>query len=152
MEVHQPRSEAKTSPDAALARYRPWFYAAAFYNLVWGSVNVLFPSLLFETINMPAPNHLALWQVVGMFVLIYAPAYWWAARRPAKHRHLVLIGFLGKLFGPVGYLWAISVGALPVAFGWTIIFNDVVWWPAFALYTRDAARAYGGVVRLLSGE
>ncbi len=51
--------------DTALARYRPWFYAAAIYNFVWGAIQVLFPSLFFNLIGAPAPNYPALWQVAG---------------------------------------------------------------------------------------
>ena len=34
------------TPDnlpVALVRYRPWFYAAALYNLLWGASIILFP-------------------------------------------------------------------------------------------------------------
>jgi small multidrug resistance pump len=139
------------SPDP-LARYSPWFYAAAVYNLLWGGINALFPTLLFTLIGMEPPSQGPLWQVVGMFVLAYAPAYWWAARYPSRHRHLVLIGLLGKLLGPAGFTWAVLSGQLPLAFGWTIITNDLIWWPAFGLYLRDAARVSGGWATMLSGK
>ena len=138
--------------EGALDRYRPWFYAAALYNFVWGSLNVIFPELFFLLVGMPPPNYPPLWQVVGMFVLVYAPAYWWAARFPARHRHLIVIGLLGKLLGPLGFAWSVANGALPIAFGWTILTNDLIWWPAFALYLRDTARLSGGWGALLAGE
>ena len=137
-------------PD--LTRYRPWFYAAALYNFVWGVVNVFFPSLFFNLIGMPPPNYLPLWQVVGMFVLVYAPAYWWAARDPLRHRHFIVIGLLGKLFGPIGFIWSAFNGQLPLVFGLTLLTNDLIWWPAFGLFLRDAARVSGGWHKLLSGE
>ena len=135
-----------------LSRYRPWFYAAAVYNLLWGGINILFPQLYFNLIGMPAPNYLALWQVVGMFVLVYAPAYWWAARRPSRRPHLILIGLLGKLLGPLGFAWSVATHQLPLAFGWTLLTNDLIWWPSFILYLRDVARLHGGWVRLLLGD
>jgi hypothetical protein len=138
--------------DDALARYRPWFYAAALYNFVWGALNILFPELFFRLVGMAPPNYLPLWQVVGMFVLVYAPAYWWAARFPARHHHLIVIGLLGKLLGPLGFVWSAWSGSLPLAFGWTLLSNDLVWWPAFGLYLRDAARLNGGWVKLAMGE
>ena len=101
---------------------------------------------------MPPPNYLPLWQVVGMFVLVYTPAYWWAARHPARHHHLVLIGLLGKLLGPLGFVWSAALGQLPLAFGWTILANDLLWWPSFSLYLRDAARLHGGWRAMLRGE
>ena len=138
--------------DATLARYRPWFYAAALYNLVWGSWVALFPEAFFRLVNMPLPNYLPLWQVVGMFVLVYAPGYWWAARHPARHPHLIAIGFIGKALGPIGFVWAYWLGQLPLTFGLTNITNDLIWLPVFALYLRDVARVQGGWGVLLRGE
>jgi small multidrug resistance pump len=135
-----------------LEKYRYWFYAAAIYNFLWGTINVLFPDLFFNLINMPAPEIRPIWQVVGMFVLVYAPAYWWAGRYPAKHPHLILIGLLGKILGPVGFVFSVLTNQLPLAFGWTLLFNDFIWWIPFTLYLRDVTQAQGGFVRLLSGE
>jgi small multidrug resistance pump len=137
--------------EHTLARYRPWFYAAALYNLAWGVVNVLFPRLLFDLFGIeppPAPY----WQVVGMFVLVYAPAYWWAGHNPFRYRHFILIGLLGKLFGPAGFVLSAISGQLPLTFGWIILTNDLIWLPAFILFTRDVARATGGLLPLLRGE
>lgn len=145
-------SSERTAQEAALRRYSPWFYAAALYNLVWGALTGLFPALFFEWIGAPLPNYLPLWQVIGMFVLVYAPAYWWVARFPARHRHLIVIGLLGKLLGPLGFIWAAARGELPLAFGLTLISNDLIWWPAFTLFLRDAARLSGGWLPLLRGE
>ena len=138
--------------EPSLRRFRYWFYAAAAYNLLWGVLNILFPQLLFQIIGMPPPTYLPLWQVVAMFVLVYAPAYWWAGRFPERHAHLILIGLLGKVLGPVGFAWSYLTGQLPGAFGWTILTNDLIWWPAFALYLWAAASQRGGFARLLSGE
>jgi hypothetical protein len=147
-----PSSEGKLRTDnEALAGYRPWFYAAALYNLLWGSINLLFPQLFFRFIGMPVPNFLPLWQCIGMFVLVYAPAYWWAGRYPSRYRHLILIGLLGKVLGPVGFVWAVAHGQLPLAFGLTNLTNDVIWWPAFGLYLRAAARLSGGWVPFVLG-
>lgn len=138
--------------DRRFERYRPWFYAAALYNLVWGAATILSPYSLFDWIGLTRPNQAALWQVVGMFVLVYAPAYWWAARRPYQHRHLILIGLFGKVLGPIGFLWSAATGQLPLAFGVTILTNDLLWWPAFFAFLRDVASADGGWARLLRGE
>jgi hypothetical protein len=135
-----------------LDRYRHWFYAAAIYNLVWGSVNALSPGLVFRLLRLPPPKDPPYWQVVGMFVLVYAPGYWWAGRYPERHRHLILIGLLGKLLGPIGFVWAARRKQIAPAFGWINLTNDLIWWPAFALYLRDAARQSGGWPRFLAGE
>ena len=146
-------SDSNGCSDESLARYRPWFYAAACYNVVWGAANILFPKAYFDLVGIDSPNYDAIWQVVGMFVLVYAPAYWWAARHPAKHRQLLVVGMLGKVLGPLGFLWAaVAMDDLPQAFGWTLPTNDLIWWPAFSLYLRDAARLCGGWRALLLGE
>jgi small multidrug resistance pump len=140
------------SSTTDLTRFRPWFYAAALYNLLWGALNVLFPGLFFDLIGMERPNYLPLWQVVGMFVLVYAPAYYWAGRFPNRHPHLILIGLLGKILGPLGFVWSAATSTLPLAFGLTILTNDLLWWPAFALYLHAAAQQRGGWLAFLRGE
>ena len=147
----QPSQTPQPTRSSELVRYRPWFYAAALYNLIWGAVNVLFPGFMFRMLRLPPPKDLPYWQVVGMFVVVYAPGYWWAGRYPERHRHLILIGLLGKLLGPVGFVWAARKKDLPLAFGWVNLTNDLIWWPAFALYLKDAARESGGWVPFLSG-
>jgi small multidrug resistance pump len=138
--------------DARLRRYTPWFYAAAIYNLIWGSLNVLFPEAFFRLIGMPAPNYPALWQCIGMFVLVYAPAYWWVARQPTRFPQLALIGLLGKLLGPIGFVGSVATGQLPLAFGLVNLTNDLIWWPAFFLYLADVARLRGGWRPILLGD
>jgi small multidrug resistance pump len=135
----------------SLDRYRPWFYAAAGYNLTWGGIAILWPSLFFRLLRMPPPDALAVWQALGMMVLVYAPAYWWLARDPVRHRHLALVALLGKLLGPMGFLWAVASHLLPVSFGVIIVANDLVWWPAFIAFVVDAAQLCGGWRALLAG-
>jgi small multidrug resistance pump len=138
--------------EEALARFRPWLLAAAAYNLLWGSWVVVFPDALFRLFGLPLPSYLPLWQVVGMFVLVYAPGYAWAARRPSRHGHLVLVGMLGKILGPLGFVWAVASGPLPLRFGLTILTNDLLWWPAFACYLQASAQLHGGWKAFLRGD
>jgi hypothetical protein len=126
-----------------------WFYAAAAYNLAWGAAVVVYPDPLAELGGLGGETVLV--RVIGLFVLVYAPAYWWAARRPEAHAHLVAVALLGKLGGTIGFLAAASVEALPLAFGLVVVCNDAVWLPAFALYLRRASRLAGGWRALLAG-
>jgi hypothetical protein len=139
-------------PGESLRRYSPWFYAAAIYNLIWGAAMILFPGAYFNLVNIDPPNYLAIWQVVGMFVLVFAPAYWWVARDPWRHRHLVLIGLTGKVLGPIGFVWAVTLDEIPASFGWTLLTNDLIWWIPFTLFLRDAARLSGGWIPMLRGD
>lgn len=137
-------------PD--LTRYRPWLQAAALYNFLWGASVVLMPAAFFDLVGMSVPGVLPLWQVVGMLVLVFAPGYWWASCHPRAHRHIIAIGLLGKVLGPIGFVWAVAAGQLPIEFGWTILTNDLIWWPSFGLFVRDAARLAGGWGTFLRGE
>jgi small multidrug resistance pump len=143
----------KTTERLPLETFRGWFYAAAVYNLVWGGVTLIFPGLFFSVFSMELPNYPVLWRVVGMFVLVFAPGYYWAGRRPYEFRHFIVIGTMGKVAGAVGYIWFAAKGVLPGAFGWMILTNDLIWIPAFLLFLREVLRAQvGGWKGLLQGE
>lgn len=134
-----------------LGRWRPWFLAAAVYNLAWGTWVILAPGSYFGLIGMVPPTVLPIWQVVGMFVLLWAPAYWWAARHPDRYGHLVLLAFAGKILGPIGFAFGLVTGSLPAAFGITIITNDLIWWVPFAAYLRRSAIQHGGWLSFIGG-
>lgn len=143
---------SRDQAEKAFTRFRPWLVAAAIYNLLWGCFTIVFPDALFRLLRMSPPSYLPLWQVVGMFVLVYAPAYGWAARRPSAHGHLILVGIVGKILGPLGFLWALASGQLPLRFGAVILTNDLLWWPAFACYLQAVARVHGGWKAFLTGD
>jgi small multidrug resistance pump len=115
---------------------------AAIYNVLWGSFVIFFPNLFFDLLGMERPNYPELWQCIGMIVGVYGVGYWLAANDPIKHYPIVLVGFLGKVFGPIGFAQALLTNRLPLSFGINIIFNDLIWWiPFFNLlrekYKRD---------------
>jgi hypothetical protein len=147
--IDAPRPQ--TPASLSLDRYRPWFYAAAAYNLAWGGIAILWPNLFFHILRIPPPQELVIWQALAMMVLVYAPAYWWLARDPVHHRHLALIGLFGKILGPLGFLWAVAAHALPITFAVIIATNDCVWWPAFFAFVVAAARVSGGWRPYLAG-
>jgi hypothetical protein len=128
------------APDKAPAWAKQWLRAAAVYNLVWGGLVILFPHLLFDLCDMPRPNYPEIWQCVGMIVGVYGVGYWAAATDPRRHWPIVLVGLLGKVFGPLGFAVALWKGTFPPAFGLTILTNDLIWWVPFALILLDAYR------------
>ena len=90
---------------------------------------------------MEQPNYLFLWQCIGMIVGVYGVGYWVAAGDVARHWPIVLVGLLGKVFGPIGFVWACFVDkSVPLHFGLTILTNDLLWWGAFALSLQYAWR------------
>lgn len=123
-----------------LSRFRAWFRAAAVYNVAWGTAAILAPGFFFEGIGLPPPNYPALFQCIGMFVLVFAFGYWLLSVDPLRYAPFVWIALAGKTFGPVGFLYAAVTGELPWSFGWTILTNDLVWWPAFWAFAWGYAR------------
>jgi len=81
-----------------------------------------------------------LWQGIGMIVGVYGIAYILAARDPAAKWEIVLVGFLGKFFGPVGLLMGLFTGETQVAALATTVPNDLIWWVPFLLILRHAYR------------
>lgn len=121
--------------------------AAGIYNLAWGAVAVLAPSWIFDLVGMELPRYPQLWQCIGMIVGVYGIGYIVAAPDPARHWPIVLVGFLGKVFGPIGFMAAVLRDQLPWSFGATILTNDIIWWVPFTLILWHAARAHGHVDR-----
>lgn len=120
-----------------------WFalVLAGGYNLAWGAFVVCFPSLLFQWANMDLPRYPEIWQCVGMIVGVYGVGYLIAAFDPLRHWPVILVGFLGKVLGPLGMVHAIWQGRLPLAAGWLSLTNDLVWWLPFALILWRAFQA-----------
>lgn len=121
-------------------RYKPWFYAAAIYNAVWGGFVVLFPEQLFKLIGMPSPVPIAMFQVIGVMEGVYAIGYYLLARDPQRYCGFIWVGLAGKLLGPIGFLWAASKGELPWSFGWINVTNDLIWLPVFIAFALKHAR------------
>lgn len=105
---------------------------AAIYNLAWGVWTILFPNHIFDLTGIERPNYPGIWQCVGMIVGVYGIGYWFAARDFRIHWPIVLVGFLGKVFGPIGFVGAVTSGELPLQWGVTILTNDLIWWVPFA--------------------
>lgn len=119
-----------------------WLQAAGVYNLLWGGVVILAPDLPLRMASiepLPEPGR-AIWQCLGMVIGVYGVGYLCAARDPIRHWPIVLVGFLGKIFGPIGFVWCASRGEIPWSFGWTILTNDLLWWIPFSMVLRDAWR------------
>ncbi len=111
---------------------------AAIYNIIWGAWVVLFPHHFFELVGMEAPLHPMIWQGMGMVIGVYGLGYWWAAQDPLTHWPIVMVGFLGKIFGPIGFLVNYLSGAVPFGFFYTLITNDFIWLIPFFLILKKA--------------
>ena len=124
--------------------HRRWLLAAGFYNLVWGAVVVLLPDLMprlagMEPFEGPARG---IWQCLGMVIGVFGVGYLCASLDPIRHWPITLVGLLGKVFGPIGFLGAVVQDRVPLEAGLIIVFNDLIWWPGFALALWLAWRAH----------
>lgn len=134
----QPRKPVNSKPSP---RWMKWLLMiAAIYNVGWGLFVIFFPTLPFLWIGIEPPNYPSLWQCIGMIVGVYGIGYGIAAFDPVRHWPIVLVGLLGKVFGPIGFVWTASRGELPWAAGATILTNDLIWWIPFAAILLHAIR------------
>lgn len=116
--------------------------AAGVYNIVWGLFFGFFPNALFDWAGIARPNWPELWQCIAMIVGVYGVGYAAASLAPYRHWPVVLVGFLGKIFGPIGFLQSALAGRLPWKFGLVNVTNDLIWLVPFFLILRGAWRSY----------
>jgi small multidrug resistance pump len=112
---------------------------AAIYNLIWGGFIIFFPNALFDFAGLPRMNYPGVWQCVGMIVGVYGIGYWVAASDPIRHWPIVLVGFIGKILGPIGFIQSLYLGVFNLKFGLTIITNDLIWWIPFFLILKKSS-------------
>jgi len=139
------RSQAPEQPSDVVTPQR-WMknvlLAAGCYNLIWGALVVIFPVSLLSWLGVePMLNYPEFWQAIGMVVGVYGIGYLIAASNPYRHWPIVLVGLLGKVFGPLGFAAGLFSGRLPASLGWTIVTNDLIWWGPFTMILWRAARA-----------
>jgi hypothetical protein len=130
----------KDNPTASPNWMRKVLFAAAAYNILWGGFAVFFPSTLFDILGMERPNYPELWQCIGMIVGVYGIGYGIAARDPYRHWPVTLVGFLGKFFGPIGFMRSAAQGRLPLRFGLINLANDLIWLIPFGVILWRAYR------------
>ncbi len=119
---------------------------AAVYNVLWGGLVVLLPAWTLGLIGVTrtTPMLEAFWACIGMIVGVYGVGYWVASADPIRHWPIVLVGLMGKVFGPIGFAMGWLKGDLPGQMAWTIVFNDLVWWVPFGMMLWAAARLRKG--------
>ena len=126
--MNKPTTKTSTNPS--------WphtvLVAAGLYNLAWGAAVILFPLAIFQWLGMELPRYPQIWQCVGMIVGVYGVGYLIAANAPNRHWPIVLVGLLGKVLGPIGFLAAALNGELPWSWGLILLTNDLIWWMPFA--------------------
>ncbi len=125
---------------------KPWMKtclrAAAIYNVIWGAWVVLFPNHFFQLVGMEPLNHPMVWQGMGMVIGVYGLGYWWAAQNVFRHWPIIAVGFLGKIFGPLGFVMNYALDRVPFSFIYTLLTNDFIWWIPFGIIMYQVHTKY----------
>ena len=118
--------------------HRIIFTLAGIYNICWGSYASYDPQYVFRFAKMAETNYPEIFACLGMVVGLYGVIYLEVARKPEKGFVLALVGFIGKLLGPIGAIYYIYIGKwLPSAIILNVT-NDFTWLIPFAIYLKDS--------------
>ncbi len=120
--------------------YRIILWAAAVYNVSFGLWAGVRPLSFFHVFAIDEPRYPAIWSCLGMVVGVYGLGYAYAAVRLDRAKPFVLIGLIGKILGPAGWIVTVAGGEWPVRTFALIAFNDLLWWLPFSLFLLEGTR------------
>lgn len=118
--------------------------AAGFYHLLFAVWANLWPHLWFDWMGIERPNHLLLWQAVGVVSGVLGLTLLIAAKNPIHHWLVVLVGFVKFTLVILGFTISLLQGQIPSRAGWLML-ADGVWWVPFAVILWACVRAHTGV-------
>ncbi|GGO90303.1 hypothetical protein [Wenjunlia tyrosinilytica] len=130
-------------------QHRAVFLAAGVYNLVWGCYAAIDPQWVFRFAGMSPQNHPQIFMTLGMVLGLYGVLYLDVALRPEHGFLAAAVGLMGKVLGPLGWLWLWTTDQWPFASGIILVTNDLIWWIPFALYLRDAWPLWSRAMRAI---
>lgn len=114
------------------------FLLAGIYNICWGLWMSADPQWLFRFAKMELTNYPEVFACLAMVVGLYGVVYLEIARRPERGFMLALVGFVGKVLGPIGACYYIYLGKWnPEAIVMNVT-NDFIWLIPFAIYLYDS--------------
>jgi hypothetical protein len=114
--------------------WRITFALAALYNLAFGGWAIVAPFGFFDAFDLARPVYPGIWSCLGMVIGVYGLGYAYIAWKPEHGDVLALLGLIGKVLGPIGWLIAVHNGDLPPRTFPLILLNDLVWWYPFTAY------------------
>lgn len=114
------------------------FLLAGIYNICWGLWVTFDPNWLFRFAGMELPNYPDIFICVGMIVGLYGVVYLEIARRPERGFLLALVGFAGKVLGPIGMIYNLYLGTWKFPAIIMNVTNDFIWLIPFAVYLYDS--------------
>src|SRR2546422_8105014 len=126
------------------------FGLAATSNLAFGLWTGLAPDTFFDLFHLRQPLYPAIWSCLGMVVGTYGLGYAYAALRLERAAPFIVIGLIGKVLGPIGWVLTVRSGEWPLRTFPLVLFNDLVWWLPFALFLIDGTQS-GARLRAAAG-
>jgi hypothetical protein len=118
--------------------HRLLFLAAGIYNITWGLFSAADPQWLFHFAKMPLDNHPQIFACLAMVIGLYGVIYFEIARIPERGFVLALVGFVGKILGPIGLAQLILGHTWPPATIVLTLSNDLIWLIPFGIYLYDS--------------
>ncbi|MDP0490587.1 MAG: SelL-related redox protein [Verrucomicrobiota bacterium JB023] len=115
--------------------------SAGLYNVAFAIWSLLWPQGWVVLCDLPWARYPEVWQALGLKSGLLGIGYLIAALQPYRYWPIILIGFLGKLIAPLGFLEAASAGSIPWRVGWILVFNDVLWLVPFAAILWEVLRS-----------
>jgi hypothetical protein len=119
--------------------------AAGFYHLAFAGWVVCWPHLWFDWLGIERPNHMLLWQGVGVVIGLLGTSLVVAARNPIRHWLAILAGFVKFTIGIAGFGFELLQQTLPARVLWWMAVDDLIWWLPFAALLWVCLRAHTGV-------
>ncbi len=121
--------------------WRPFFVAAALYDLILGAAFFLLYGPLFEALGIALPNNTSYIHLTAAFVFTQGLGYWFVYQDPLANRGIVKVGVVYKLMfsGLAAYYLAIGELLHPVfaLFGGV----DLLFMIGFVLFLREVPSA-----------
>lgn len=119
--------------------------AAALYHIGFAIWVNCWPHLWFDWLGLDRPNHVLLWQGVGMVIGVLGISFLIASKNPIHHWFAVLVGFLKFTAGIVGFGVEIYQNQIPLSAIWMLGVDDLIWWLPFGGILWACIRAHTGV-------
>ncbi len=108
-------------------------FVAGMYSILWGLSVIFFPEFWFRLGNIEVPRYLQLWQCFGLYAVSMGIGYLIAYTNPLRHWPIVLVGMIGKVCAPIGFMYYYFQGELPLVILQMNFTNDMIWWIPFGL-------------------
>ncbi len=127
-------------------RWMRWvLICAGIYHILFAVVANCWPYFCFDWLHITRPNHVILWQLVGVAIGCLGLAFLFAARNPIGSWGIILAGLIKFTLG-IGFLFLELKSSLPATRTlWLLAIDNVGWCIPFIGILWASLRAHAGV-------